>query len=336
MGQDMTRFLSNDSLWSELTDEVKKAKKVKAAVAYLGSGGADLLPLKKGDILVVNLGLQTVKQGATSPKEIQRLVKRGVVVFTRSTLHAKFFICDKTLLVGSANISNNSQQVLDEAASLTTDTTAVRRANDFFDKLCTEPVRPEYLKVCLKAYKPPVFVPERNIGKSSRQKRVVEAKLWFIGGLHQIDIPEYEAKKAEGIQQVAGQKLQKPQGTHADFVHYHDKPSYYDDIRPGDWIVTCVADSEGGRYVYPPQQVIDHESYARAPGKKRFLLLSEAPDKGEEMTLSMFRRHVRRLVPKLDAEHPRTTAIKSIEIADAILSLWTPGGRIAARRKGSS
>ena len=55
-----TRFLANDNLWAELRDRVKKAKSVKAAVAYLGSGGADLLCLKKGDTLVVNMGMQTV------------------------------------------------------------------------------------------------------------------------------------------------------------------------------------------------------------------------------------------------------------------------------------
>ncbi|MCX6853793.1 MAG: phospholipase D-like domain-containing protein, partial [Verrucomicrobia bacterium] len=169
----MTRFLSNDSLWAELNTRVKASKKVKAAVAFVGNGGADLLPLKKGDTLVVNLGLQTVKQGATSPKEIQRLIKRGVQVFTRSNLHAKFFICDDALLVGSANISNNSQKVLDEAASLTTDKAAVRRAEDFFSKLCTEPVRPDYLELCLKAYRPPVFNPVGKTDKSVRQKRVV-------------------------------------------------------------------------------------------------------------------------------------------------------------------
>lgn len=330
----MTRFLSNDSLWSELSARVKQARKVKAAVAFLGSGGADLLPLKKGDTLVVNLGLQTVKQGATSPKDIQRLMKRGVTVFTRSTLHAKFFICDGALLVGSANISSNSQQVLDEAASLTTDSAAIRRASNFFDKLCTEPVRPSYLKLCMAAYRPPVFSPVIKTDKARRQRRVIEAKLWFIGGLRFRDIPSNEIEIAEAIREDAAQRLPKTQGTSADYIHNSSKPRYFDDVRPGDWIVTCVADSKSRRFVHAPQQVIGHEIYARGKGKKRYLLLSEAPNSGEEMSISTFRRHVRRLVPQLDAQRPRTMAIENIDSADAILSLWTPGGRVAARQKG--
>lgn len=329
----MTRFLSNDSLWAELSVKVKTSRKVKAAVAFVGTGGADLLPLKKGDTLVVNLGLQTVKQGATSPKEIQRLIKRGVQVFTRSNLHAKFFICDRTLLVGSANISNNSQQVLDEAASLTTDKTALRRASDFFDKLCTEPVRPEYLKLCLEAYRPPRFSPTGRTNVSRGQKRVIEAKLWFIGGLRYYDVPAAEEERAEAIQGKTESKLRQSKGTHADYLHNSVKPRYFDDIRVGDWIVTCIADSDGQRFVHSPQQVLGHESYARGRGKRRYLLLSEAPDRGQPMPLSQFRQHIRNTIPKLDTERPRTIAITSIEAADSIFSLWTASGRIAAQRK---
>lgn len=329
----MTRFLSNDALWSELSARVKESSNVKAAVAYLGRGGADLLPLKKGDTLVVNLGIQTVKQGATSPKEVQRLIKRGVRVFTRSTLHAKFFICNSTLLVGSANVSRNSQQVLDEAASVTTEKVAIRRAADFFEKLCTEPVRPDYLKLCLEAYRPPVFAPVGKADKSRRQKRLVEAKLWFIGGLRHYNIPDAEEEHAEALQVQAAKRLQQSKGTHADYIHNPTKPGYFDKIRDGDWIVTCIADTGGKRYVHSPQQVIGHESYSRGQGKRRYLLLSEAPDRGQRMPLSQFRPSIRSVVPQLDTERPRTMAITDIETADRILGLWTAGGRIAKQRR---
>lgn len=332
----MTRFLSNDSLWAELNARVKASKKVKAAVAFVGNGGADLLPLKKGDTLVVNLGLQTVRQGATSPKEIQRLIKRGVQVFTRSNLHAKFFICDRALLVGSANISNNSQKVLDEAATLTTDRGARRRAADFFDKICTEPVRPDYLKLCLKEYRAPVFSLADKGRSSPRQKRVVEAKVWFVGGLADRDVPLAEVDKAERLKTKAAKKLKQSKGTHVDCVHYARKPSYFDDIRVGDWIVTCVTNSHGEREVWSPQQVLGQESYPRGQGKYRYLLNCEAADGAESMPLATFRRHIRNQVPKLDTERPRTLAITNIDTADKILGLWTTSGRIAVQRKAKT
>ena len=327
-----TRFLGNDNLWDELRDKVKKAKSVKAAVAYLGSGGSDLLSLKKGDTLVVNMGMQTVKQGITSPKEVQRLMKRGVSVFSRTTLHAKFFICDKSLIVGSANISNNSQNVLDEAGSVTNCPQAVRRADDFFDKLCTEPVRPEYLKKCLAAYKPPKFNSDKVLKRGNRsQKIVVSAKLWFVGGLVRGDVPKVEKAAAERIESQAKNRLTKPNGTSVDYTHYPSKTSCLENIRVGDWVVECVANADGKRFVSAPSQVIGLESYPRGQGNRRYILLKEESKTAQEMPLKRFQSRIRKIAPNLASERLRTSAITSTEVADAILSIWTPSGRIAKK-----
>ena len=327
-----SRFLANDNLWVELRDRVKKAKSVKAAVAYLGSGGADLLCLKKGDTLVVNMGMQTVTQGITSPREVQRLMQRGVTVFSRTTLHAKFFICDKSLIVGSANISNNSQNVLDEAGSITNCPQALRRADDFFGKLCTEPVRPEYLKKCLSAYRPPKFKSDKALKSNSKsQKRVVSAKLWFVGGLVRGDVPEKEIEKAELIKRQAKSRLTKPNGTGVESTHYHSKTRYLENIRIGDWIVECVDEPNKKQYVSPPSQVIGLESYSRGQGKRRYLLLKEVSKTAQEMPLKRFQKLIGKIAPNLAIERPRTSAITNTEVADAILSIWTPSGLISKK-----
>ncbi len=40
----------------------------------------------------------TVKAGATDPREVEKLIDRGVEVFTRSNLHAKVVVADKVLI----------------------------------------------------------------------------------------------------------------------------------------------------------------------------------------------------------------------------------------------
>ena len=327
-----TRFLGNDNLWDELRDKVKKAKTVKAAVAFLGRGGADLLSLKRGDTLVVNMGMQTVKQGITSPKEVQRLIRRGVRVFSRTTLHAKFFICDKSLIVGSANISNNSQNILDEAGSVTNCPQTVRRANDFFDKLCTEPVRPEYLKKCLDAYHPPKFNSNKAFGNKKRQKRVVSAKLWFVGGLVRGDVPETEKEDVEFIESQSKRLLNRPKGTSVSHTSYPSKSKYLKNIRIGDWVVECIAEPNKKRFVSAPSQVIGLESYPRGHGKRRYLLLREESNTAQEMPLKKFQSLICKIVPNLAIKRPKTTPITNTEMADAILSIWTPSGRIAKKR----
>jgi phosphatidylserine/phosphatidylglycerophosphate/cardiolipin synthase-like enzyme len=94
----------------------------------------------------------TVRAGATDPKEIEKFIIKGVRVFTRRSLHAKLVLADGSVKAGSANISRHSEHVLDEAAILTTEPAAIRRATEFIDRLCTEPVRPEYLKRCKTMY----------------------------------------------------------------------------------------------------------------------------------------------------------------------------------------
>ncbi len=174
MSRSITKFVSNDTLWQEIQTRVDKGKKVKAAVAYLGQKGSKLLPLKKGDSLVIDMSLSTVRAGVTDPREVRKLMNKGVKVFSRGSLHAKFIIIDKTLIASSANISNNSNKKLDEVGIVTTDAAAIRRALAFFEKLCTEPVRRQYLKACIKAYKPPLFTPgEQRKGNG----RIKEAKL---------------------------------------------------------------------------------------------------------------------------------------------------------------
>ena len=121
-------FLINEDIWDTIPKIIKASNHADVVVAYLGTDGSKLLPLKKGDRLVLDLSIATVKAGATNPHEVEKLMKRGVQVFTRRNLHAKIVVSDKEVLTGSANISKNSRDTLDEAAILTNDKITLQRA----------------------------------------------------------------------------------------------------------------------------------------------------------------------------------------------------------------
>lgn len=327
------QFLSNASMWHVIESRVHNARRVHAAIAYFGDTGAKLLPLKRGDRLIVDMSLAAVKQGVTDPDEIRKLRKRGVEVFTRSCLHAKFIIADNTLISGSANVSKNSQNVLDEAAILTTDPAAVRRARALFDQWCTEPVRDRYLDECIAAYKPPTFkaaAKPRSVG--NKQRRHVEAKLWFIGGITALYLSEKESEPIEAVEERAEAKLKHPDATIVDWVRYATPPQFFRSIRVGDWVVICMKDGSR-RDVYAPAQVLGTEHYKSSRGKHYTMLLLEAPNKSEPMSLSQFRRKVRARVPKLGSPNPRSRPIIEQDAADAILRLWTPSGRVSTAKR---
>lgn len=329
-----TRFIRDNVLWREILACACKPDRKLAAVAYMATKSASLLPLQRGDRLVVDMSLDTVKRGSTDPREIRKLMQRGVEVFTRGSLHAKFIIAGKALIAGSANISPNSQNNLDEAGIITTEPVAVARAREFFDGLCTEPVRPEYLKRCIKEYRPPQFSGSATSEKRRRGPgRVVEAKLWFLGGLTELILSEADQKSMEKVEARAAKKLKNRARTCVTWVRYGGRrPKFMDQIRDGDWVVECTTDG-GPRYVTAPAQVLRQDSWVSSKGARYETLMLEAPNSGETLPLSEFRKKVRRFEPALDQKNPRTRAIENDEHADHILQLWTQAGRISKLRR---
>jgi len=325
MSKHSSRFVANRELWGALREHVRKTNGVRAAIAYFGRNGAKLFPLKRGDTLVADASLGAVRQGVTDPRALRTLMQRGVAIFSRERLHAKFIIADRTLIASSANVSRNSRDVLDEAGIITTDPAALRRAADFFEKLCTEPVGKKYLARCVSEYRPPRFKPAvEKPARRGRSERVPEANLWFVGGL----VAEEETPLMQRLSERAERRLRHPEKSEVSWIHYRAKPKFLLGIRLGDWIVDCMKDGKT-RYVGPPAQVLSVDEGKLPAGKKYAAVMLESPSEGESMALGQFRRKIRAVEPSLDKPSPRTRPIQNVEHADRILRLWTPRGKIA-------
>ena len=326
-----TTFLSNETLWLELAARIKAARHVDAAVAYFGQGGAKLLPLRKGDRLVVDMSPATVRAGGTDPRELEKLINKGVQAFTRRNLHAKTVVAGNAVISGSANVSRRSKEVLDEAAILTSDPTAVRRAREFIDRLCTEPVRPEYLEECKRIYKPPRIAGRRS-DEQPRQKRAAHAKLWLVN-LSEASIPEAEVVRYEQGEEQAKNRLKDDRRSTTESFHWPSKPRMADELELGDWIIQMTTYDDRSVLVSPPGQLlyVDHYARGRSSSRTRWVFHLEMPRRGECMSWPQFRRLARGLLGIRGSASPRTRAVRDIQAADSLLSLWTPGGRIPRR-----
>ena len=113
----MIKFLADD-IWATIRSLSLKSKRTKVAVAYFGTNGSKQLELKSGDTLIVAMGLNNVKTGQVDPNEIAKLFKKGVKIFTVQNLHSKIYLFDKHLIIGSSNVSSNSENNLIEAGIL--------------------------------------------------------------------------------------------------------------------------------------------------------------------------------------------------------------------------
>jgi hypothetical protein len=191
-----SRFVSGRAVWPEIRRAVATSSPVRAAIAYLGKGAADQLPLKPGDSLLVDVSSNAVRHGVTDPSEVLRLQEGGVTIYNRSSLHAKFVIAGGILVVGSANASARSESFLDEAALITGDATAVRAALAHFTSLSTEPIGPAFLRERIREYRPPRFLPGGR--RSTRPRR--RAKLWYLGRVGTYEPVGADAEVIEAIE----------------------------------------------------------------------------------------------------------------------------------------
>lgn len=321
-------FLNRDQYWREIEARVASASNVMAAIAYLGTGGSGFLPLRSGDKLVVDLSLGAVKQGVTDPREIKKLVKRGVEVYTRSSLHAKVVVIDKVVIVASANVSNNARDYLDEAAILSTARSTVQAAKRFILAMCSEPVLDGYLKECLALYKPPVFKGARTTRQPIRQKR--RAKLWYIGGLDYIDA-EKDRVHIEPLEEEAEKELLDPTHSEVSWIRYGYCPKWFSDIQRNNWVIDCTRVNSRTRDVGSPARVIRKRRYTTKAGKTFHMLMLERPCDRENMSLTEFHRRWRHVAFKGHQPPKRSQAITDERLADDVLRFWTRRGKVSRR-----
>ena len=249
-----SRFLINEVLWQAISARIKAPKRIDAGIAYFGQGGAKLLPLRSGDRLVVDMSLTTVKAGGTDPREVEKLIRHGVQAFTRRNLHAKIVVADRSVIVGSANVSGRSVRDLDEAAILTSDPSAIRRAREFIDRICTEPIRPDYLEVCKRIYRPPRFGGQRARAEGNG-RRAAHAKLWLVK-LREYELPASERERFEEGESKAATSVRDQVRSTTDSFHWPHKPKMAQEPEPAGWIIQVVTLEDKNTIVGPPGQLL--------------------------------------------------------------------------------
>lgn len=148
--------LCTGKIWGSITKAAISAKMPSyAAVAYFGSKGDKLLPLRDGSKIVVDASIAAVSAGVTDPRSLRRLHDNGVEVYTMPLLHAKVFAFDNVGFVGSTNVSENSANRLIEAAVSTDDAKTLKSFRVFVTNLCTDRIDNEAFDWLESNYKPP-------------------------------------------------------------------------------------------------------------------------------------------------------------------------------------
>lgn len=128
----MEKFITNN-VWSEVNDLISNSNKKKMiSIAYVTS---NKLKLTEGDVLICDASEYSIKNGETSVKVLQTYLSQGVEIYSLEQLHSKFLVSEDFLVIGSANLSENSAENLIESAVITECKDLIKEAISFFKEL---------------------------------------------------------------------------------------------------------------------------------------------------------------------------------------------------------
>jgi hypothetical protein len=241
-------FLADEKLWSTLKDLSAKCKPPRMiAVPYLGKDMVQSLSLGKDDVLICALTAGNAKGGSVSPDEIEKLQARGVRVFIQADLHAKIYLFDSTAVVCSANLSQSSENRLDEAGLLTRDPKVIRSIQKWFKDRMIEPVTPEWLEKCKAIYRPP---------RLTATSQVLKRSVWLIN----TDDEEYPEDEWAVYQAGCGEANTRLSNTELycrDDVRWTGSDHFITSVQPGD-LVICVTHQKDGTCIVSPHCRVLH------------------------------------------------------------------------------
>lgn len=284
----MLRFL-HDELWQRLEALSKKAKRSYVAVAYLASGASKLLHLREDDVLVIDMGDASVKSGRTDPKEVSKYLRADVRVYSVENLHAKAFVFDNTVIVGSSNVSNHSKDGLVEAGIESTNAALRNTVIAWIESLALAPVTPKVAAEKAKIYKPPKWgTPTR--GKSHKKKASLHldvGRLWIIDS-QPAEFSENEDEILDEQAKTAKTFLTNKKKYVVETIRFPAKDRFAREARLGD--LAIVLHNIGNTIdVYPPARVLYTRAY-KADGVTRIGVHLECREHEDRFYWGQFRK----------------------------------------------
>ncbi|RYG02778.1 MAG: hypothetical protein EOO07_32595 [Chitinophagaceae bacterium] len=265
-----------------------------------------MLPLKAGSILVVNASDIIVKTGQTNPSELIKLLKKGVKIYSCDKLHAKVFVVNQELFIGSSNVSRNSDLRLQEAMLHTSEVSLVKQAKLAVKDFCQVDLGMEQLKRLEQIYNPPKFIGGIPVDSDSKSRKSANnnSSKFYVCNLTYRYYPDGLEEALEEGKRKAENKVKNPSHRILDF-RWTGKPPF----KLGDTIMQIVKDDEKVKFIYPPGTVIGiHRS-----GTKGYFIFLEAPNRRKRRLASQGHK-IAALVKR--------GGLKKTETATQLFGLW--------------
>lgn len=264
----MQQLVSGRRVWDALTPRIRASSgQRRAAMAFSTATANQLLPLRRGDQIVVNAGPGPVAAGATDPAVLQQWMNRSVDVFSHDGLHAKLVVTDDLAVVGSANASAHAASNSSEAVLVTDAVRVIRDLHAYLDLLIaeSEPVGQSFVDAAQRQFgskRVPVLLP--GITTDAPRPGLLGDRPWvirFIQTEHGLsDAAAKVMKKHSSKHKTPGFRVEGYVTTRGDAGR----------MAVGDLLLMSQEETDGVAYVWPPAVV---RAVEPVPGRREALVL---------------------------------------------------------------
>lgn len=304
-----TQFITR-GIWDQLTNSAKKAKKAcYIAVAYFSEGASRLLPLPANSRLVVDASDGAVSSGQTCPDDLLKMVNRGVSVYSVTGLHAKVYVFQKDVFVGSANASNRSASHLIEGVVRTSEKEAIREAKDFIKSICRDELTPKRLERLSKLYRRPRIPGNRGVAKRKDSHSFIKVRVQ-IAKTEDTDFSDREQKRYDSGYQEA-KKTSKNKKRFEVVGWKHEGACKYN---RGDRAIEVYENKKGKKTVYYPGYVRLVKRYPKITFV--YLERSVRPTKRLQNVCNKISKKAARVLKNVDG------LVRNRKVSEELLGMW--------------
>ena len=314
----MPSKLISGSVWGRIRKLSQCSTPALVAVPYFGSGASNLLKFREGSLLVVKFDREAVSSGQVDPREIVKLIRRGVEVHSCSNLHAKVFVFGGTVVIGSSNVSRNSENNLLEACVETTEKTIVLSAKRFIRSLQGDAVGLDYAKQMIPFYRPPTQTRQRGSRTKAKRSTPNHSDLWLTS-LVQGRWRDEDYEQEEIGRPAARKAMSNPRSSVLESFQWAGNGIQR--FKKGQRVLQCIKSDNETVTVSPPSRITGIRKYT-LNGKKRAIVFLERPKKYRDMRLKSFVARLGSSAKKLGNPR-RSKQIKDPELIYNLGRLWS-------------
>ena len=303
------RIITN-KIWSQVTQILGKHCYKLAAIAYVSKGTP--LSFQDGDTLVCDASDQAIKSGETDAKTIKKFFNAGAKLYSCQNLHAKLLISNGLTVIGSANLSASSENILIEAALLTTRSQIRSQVSALIHNIikASIPIDEDFLDHIVSI---PVSVRQWPIGY--RKKKTIEEvgnKYWVVNTIpiisHEDEVELVEEGEAEA------RNLAEDTENEIYWIRWTGTSKFRQLAKPGDTVIE-ISRNKKRAVVLSPRPILirqDHSNWTR-------FYLEDQSD-SEQRSWTQFEKELRK-VGLQSIKRGSTRELKTREIT-LMESIW--------------